>query len=160
MKEKGTYFGKLQSGIVGQAKTGSPQMCIEFTVTHILGADGQWQGCDEFVRTVFMPMTDNAWPYAVEKLERLGFDGNFKTPGFSDAAQAEGVELLCRHESYEGRSVEKWDLAGGGSYVPKPAGDDAVRRLAEKWKMRAKPAGGPPPKTPPTAPATNDGLPY
>lgn len=108
-------------------------------------------------RTVYLYVSDSAIQYTDEKLERLGFNGNFEAPEFSNAGD---VELSRKFEVYEGKDQERWDIArGGGGGFEHPAGPaDVARRLSQRWRAMhgtkpasapAKPAAPAPKKAPP-----------
>lgn len=149
---EGLYHGTIKKGVTSKSSKGNPQMCITFDVTHAwVGAD--WDDIPKpFERTVFLSCTDAAWPYTEEKLDKLGFNGDFDNPAFTETE----ADLECKIETYEGKTKDKWDLAGGGSFEPEPAPKDVTRQLGAKWKATRQPAAKPPagrPK-PPVKPAT------
>lgn len=144
----GYYKGKLLSAVFTAPEGKSPAMAIEFDL----------ETCK---RTVFLYLSDNAWPYTEEKLRRLGFNGNFEAPEFT----ATECELACKHEEYEGKMKEKWDVAGG--FKAEPAPPDVAKQFGAKWRAStgappAKPAGkpsAPPPARSATPPAASKGPP-
>lgn len=138
----GYYKGKLLSAVFTAPEGKSPAMAMEFDL-------------DTCKRTVFLYLSDNAWPYTEEKLRRLGFNGNFETPEFTTTE----CELVCKHEEYEGKMKEKWDVAGG--FKPEPAPPDVAKQFGAKWratvgappgKPAGKPSAPPPPAAQPSAP--------
>lgn len=147
----GTYNGQFKKAVTtesGAKKT--PTLALTFDVTHFAeGAD--WVEVPVTERTVFMYLSDAAWPYTSEKLQKLGFNGDFDNPTISQ----QQVSLELTHESYNGQTKERWSIAGGGSFEAEPAGNDVTRRLNALWKNdnggpKAKPAGrqAAPPKKP------------
>ena len=151
MLAAGTYFGQVQGGKVTKAKSGSPQMEVEFLVINVWNGSEWTPIAPGTMRTIYMSLTDDAWPYSQRKLEALGFNGNFRDPDFGDEAKGEGVQLLCNHDSYNGKASEKWELANWGRKENEAAGADVLRTLEARWKSAAapaKPAGRP---TPPPA---------
>ena len=87
-------------------------------------------------------------PYTEKKLKQLGFGGDFAEPTFSPSASKDGVELSCRHEEYDGRTVERWDLARAGIEY-EPAATDRLHRLNALWKASSKAAERSPRPSPP-----------
>lgn len=152
MLTAGTYFGQLQGGKVTKAKSGSPQMEVEFLVINVWNGSEWTPIAPGTMRTIYMSLTDDAWPYSQRKLEALGFNGNFRDPDFGNEAKGEGVQLLCNHDSYNGKASEKWELANWGKRENGSAGADVLRTLEARWKSNAaapaRPAGRP---TPPPA---------
>jgi hypothetical protein len=148
---EGTYWGRLKKGVTSESGANkTPTMCITFDVTHILGTSGEWEPAGSPAeRTVFLYMTDASWPYTEEKLTALGFNGSFDDPKFSK----EESELRCTIKTYQGKSKEKWDIGGGGSFEAKPASKDVTRQLNAKWKAKTKaPSTTPKPPGKPAAP--------
>lgn len=153
MLEAGDYFGQLKQWGIDEPKEGkTPSIWLEFNVSHV-SAKGAWVETGEQKRTIYLFISDAAWPYTMEKLNRLGFNGNFGTMDFGDEAKNRGVQLTCRHEEYKGKSREKWDLFyEGGSASYTEASPDTIRRLNAKWKAQSTPAPASKPKPP--APAS------
>ena len=163
MPNPGTYYGTKPRGVVAKTKEGKPQLAVTFDVAHV-AENGAWKPMGSaYERTVFMSFSDAAMPYTEDKLQKLGFNGDFDNPAFS----VEGVSLECRHEQYNGRQTEKWDLSGG-TFTPEKADDETIRHLNRLWKARqvgkAKaPAGNPsspPPAAVETAAPSGDQIPF
>lgn len=150
--EAGIYSGSIAQAVATTSKKGDPMIVVEFDVNHVAnGSD--WAEIAPARRSVFISLSEKAWPYSKDKLVRLGFNGNFDEPRFSAGV---GVELECKHEIYEGRGGEKWELAGG-SKEWEPIKPDQSRLWAAKWKAEtapppAKPAGRPAAPPRPAAP--------
>lgn len=146
MSSPGTYLGKFLSAVTTKTSTGNAQLAIDFEVSQVW--DGEWVESVEGKKTVFLSLTDNAWPYTEGKLQASGFTGDFGKPDFSSDWKLSGQMLECGHEEYKGKDVEKWDFAQGQRAQ---APDDMVRALTARWKSKnqkaAPPAGRPtPPK--------------
>lgn len=152
MIPSGTYTGYLKEAVTSKAKTGTPSMALTFYI------DTDDQGRVE--RTVYLYLSDGAWPYSEEKLEYLGFDGDFANPTFNESVTTDGVTLLCKHESYEGEVRERWDILRRRPIERAPDGE--VSQLNKRWRSRSggapkpaapgKPVGAPPPKPAKPAP--------
>lgn len=143
MMNEGDYQGCIETAAVTTARTGTPQMEI-----------GVWVD-EQNRRTVYMPLTDTARSTWVDAtLEFLGFNGNFADPVFDAKFYEPGeLPLRCKHDAYNDKPNEKWEINRGGR-TNTPAGRDIVARLNADWKARhggAKP-GGPPPAKPSTPP--------
>lgn len=148
MLEEGIYLGYIDTAVTtesGSKKT--PAIAITFTVAH-RAADGDWQKLPADAKaTVWLYLSENAWPYTEGKLKQLGFNGDFADPKFGDHTIADGVQLQCKHEEYEGKTKDKWELFGGGG--PSKADQSLTQILSARWKQNngSKPAGKPlPPK--------------
>lgn len=161
MAAEGKYHGILKQGVVGLSQASNvEQVELTFDITHQLGEDQQWHPIASMERTIFLSLSDNSWQYTEAKLKALGFNGDFRDMQFGEGPRAEGVELLCQHEEYQGKKRERWELANWSSREVRPAGDDKLRRLNAKWKASAGSAPAtsgrpaPPPAAASAAPAT------
>jgi hypothetical protein len=172
--EAGRYYCQVIDGQYGvtvqnnEKKT--PLFYVDFQPTHrsAIGTDGQpaWvETGTADTRTLRLYLSDGAMGYSLEKLQRLGFNGDFQAPALNGVA--DGVELECKHESYNGKTQERWDLPAVG-FVREAPTVDLIRRLNAQYKqaMASKAAQAIPsavnaPKAPPTKPATKeDGTPF
>jgi len=150
MEAAGSYFGHIvEMGAGNTPNTGTPYLFATWEITHV-AENGDWRELPEsFRRDSTWWLTDKRWPQTQKVLEIVGFNGDFKAPAASGDAVDSGMELECRHEDYNGKTHERWDLpyGGGGSHTPPP--DDVLRRWGAKWKAERKPGGRP--STPPPA---------
>lgn len=133
---EGAYLGTLTKGAVGVVgKKNTPAMCLTFQV-------------EDQVRTVYLYLSEAALPHTEKKLVSLGFNGIYEAPEFT---RTERVELRCKHEEYEGKTMERWDLG----FLPKPADKDTLSTLSAKFRARnavpkpTTPPPGPPSRKPP-----------
>ncbi len=136
MIDQGYYWAKPIGGVLTTTKNGAAQFAVEFAL----------EGGEE-KRTVFLHTSDKAWPYTEEKLKRLGWDGNAEQMGFA----CDRIELACAHETYEGKTKEKWEIAKEQSEFS-PAGDDVKRQVLARWKAGNKAAPARKPDVAPAAP--------
>lgn len=154
MMEEGRYWGEYREAGLSVAKTGNEQCWIDVIVTHIL-RDGVAESDAEplpvpQVRTIFWSLSPQAWPYTADKLDALGFNGNFQEPEFRAFAEFGGCWVYCRYEEWQGRPRERWDLQHRSER--KPVANDVIRSLNARWKAdRAKVK---PVKKAPATPAT------
>ncbi len=158
MDKPGLYHARYLEGKTTEASTGTPQLALKFEVTHIAVAtpegNSAWQELDEPMdRTIFLSLTNAAWPYAKKKLERNNFNGDFDNP---QLVMPDGIELVCQEDTYQGRTRSRWDIPRGDAAEAKPAGQDKVRRLNALWKVEQAKATAPKATAPklPTAPPT------
>lgn len=149
MLSEGTYLGKLKSAVLGQAKTGTPQMVLVFDIISV-ARGGQWEAMNQVERTAYLACTDGAWQYTEAKLKKLGFDGNFQEPAFNQSVFDAGIALTCTHRpsNRDGKPQENWDIAdwGSGRQVQSASADVAMN-LSARWRASASapvPAGAPP----------------
>lgn len=153
MMSPGRYHARLKEATTGKASTGTPQMALVFTVTHVQDGNA-WAEIEPTERTVYVALTDAAWETSQQKLELLGFQGDFGTPKFREAVYAEGVELDCNEDEYKGKVRERWELVGWGTRRMAAAPADLTRQLNARWKAKAAPGTKPngKPAAPPAAP--------
>lgn len=150
MNQPGQYSAtktKIVTTESGAKKT--PAMAIGFNVTHLW--DGkEWQAvAAPFERTTFLYLSDGAWPYTADKLADLQFNGDFQNPQIGD----DPFTVECRHEQYEGKTREKWELTGGGKFEAEPAPSEVARRFSAKWRNERGAPKAPPPGKPASPPA-------
>ena len=81
----------------------------------------------------------------------MGFAGNFSEPEFSADIVESGIALYCHLEPYDGRFVERWDLAHD-QYRPDEAGADLISELTAKWSTATGETGAVKPKKPGRSP--------
>jgi hypothetical protein len=148
-----TYFAKpIGCSVEESGDNKTPTFVVDLAITHE-AKGGEWAPIGEEKRTLYLYLSDAAWPYAAKDLERLGFNGDFERPAIS---KIEGFEVKCVQEMYQGKTKEKWSLAREGEREKKPASKDALRLLAAKWKNAApapRPSSAPPKPALPPAPA-------
>lgn len=151
--QPGNYFGRLVKWGTGTSKEkGTPYIFLDFDVTHF-AENNEWtdissqSSVSPARRTINLYLSDNAWPFTKEKLERLGFNGSFddESMDFGDEPKTKGVELYVKHDEYDGKTREKWDLTGGGGFEHTPPAKDVTRKYAAKWRAEtgSKPTGKP-----------------
>lgn len=162
MLESGTYIGQLFAAGMDKNKNDTPFLFIEFQLTYQAVA-GEWKTINgDIKREVRIYLSDAARNSGVpqQKLQTLGFNGDFARPQFDPKVSSDGVQLVCTHEQYTDNSgnqktAERWDLANwGGSRERQDVGGDTLRELNSWWKVENQPpapAGAPPP--PPSQPA-------
>ncbi len=143
----GTYGAYLVGATTTKASTGTPQIVLEFKVS-FRAENGQWKALPEQKeRRVYLSLSSAAWSYSQEKLNALGFNGDFNAPKFS----ATKSQLVCTHETYNNKLHERWDLPGGGGRQLEKAPDDMIRDLNARWQSMSAPPIGQPEYAPPAA---------
>jgi len=157
--QPGIYFGKLVE--IGTARLSNdartPYVFVTWEVTHC-AENGQWVPIEPVTRESRWWVTERSEPYTMDRLQRLGFNGDLDSPAFDADPHPErdGVRLACRHDVRNGRAYENWDLASDRQDRERePWEAELTRRFKAKYRTRAssrsRPAGVPP--TPPQ-PAT------
>jgi len=124
---EGAYKGTLESIEAGKGeevdgKKKASFVKLVWNITHSKKGE-VWEERDnikeKFLRTMYLYLSEKARKYTADKLEMIGFAPPISTPTF-DAEKATGVELICRHSTYQGKTSDKWDFAqwGGGEVTP------------------------------------------
>jgi hypothetical protein len=137
MMTPGIYWGIPKSATTTTSGQGNPQLAVVFSVVasaEAAAANGWSDLTAPVERTVYIPLTDKAWEYSKPKLEKLGFNGDFSAPAFTNT---DGLELSCAENTYNGKTNERWELNGFGGATVKPAPADVTRRLSALWKQPA-----------------------
>ena len=142
---KGKYFAQVTKIVFGKTiGKGSDQ--VEVYLMVFLKFDGKdWVNVEAFESIIYLSLVGGAREISERELEKLEFNFDAKNPKCGDKAMGEGVEVECVHETYNGKTKDKWKLAGGGQ----PMQEDDLDRLNAEWSMRRnKPVGRPtsPPK--------------
>lgn len=151
--QPGDYYANVKEAVTTTAKNGNPQLAVKVEITHI-AENGQWVDCINAERTIYLSLTDAAWPYTKAKLEVMKFNGDFDNPRFA----SEGFSVVMTTETYEGKVREKWEVVWGGVEKEK-ADTDQIRRLNALWRAEMHPETGPkkrPAAPPPPKPAADD----
>ncbi len=133
-----TFRAEVLAGNLTEAKTGTPQIALEFK---LIDSGGR--------KTFFLPVTDNSFQYTEEKLRTCGWTGD----SLDDLSSIVGklVDLVIVDEDYNGKKREKLkfinsiDRAGGARMDSAKARD-----VADQFRARIKRLASdapPPPKS-------------
>lgn len=150
MLDAGNYLGYIDTAVTTESgKNKTPALAITFTVAH-RAVNGEWEPLvADQKATVYLFLSEAAWAYTEDKLKKLGFNGDFDAPQWGEDTIANGVALVCKHEEYEGKTRDKWELAIGGGVAK--AETNTIAKLTQRWKNNnaTRPAGRPasPPKS-------------
>ena len=123
-QQAGTYWGRLKSSELKFTNDGKPHFDLVFSVDFI-DRNGNWVPLDApLERTMAVYLTDAAKPTSRQKLVAVGFNGNFKSPGYNAIGKNDkgedltvitgGAALRCEIETYKDKPHEKWELADWG----------------------------------------------
>jgi hypothetical protein len=148
MYQPGTYWmGELRLG-TAESDKGTPYFFIEGRITHMANGDKTEEVPNPDQRTIFMYLSDKAYPYTVDKLDALGFNGDFGKPALAPEHMA-GIWVTCKHETYDGKLKERFELPGGG-IEHKAVTADAIRKINAMYRARKQQSGkSATPSTPP-----------
>lgn len=138
---EGQYQGDIIGAEFGQTSNGNLQMAIKFAIAEGLN------------RTVYLTMNENTMGMneegkpriAQSQLDAIGYNGD-DPPTFANNT---GVQLYMKHDEWNGKRKEKWNISSGGAPMT-PASPDQINRFKSQW--RALKGAGPKPATAATAP--------
>lgn len=173
----GTYGVRIDSQkLTLNERTQNYQVVIEFTPFAMENpavpedSPERWQGLpvEQYPRALFLPLTERAAEITAEKLERLGIV--FDTWAQVDENDPNCVSIVgnrtrltCKHETYQGKTRDRWDVpfAGGGVQVESVDKTEAAKvqalfgRFAKGRKAAPAQVAAPvPAPAPAPAPAT------
>lgn len=140
---------------VGQSEKQTPYIYIEGDITHVQSGttpEGEivWDNTGRVERrTVFLYLSDAAFQYSADKLDALGWNGDFQNPVLANDA-AQGIHVECTQETYEGKLRDRFNLPGKG-IDHKPVDANTLRKINAMYRQR-KVAAKAPPKKPSTQP--------
>lgn len=147
--EPGRYKAKISKWALGVNGKGNPQLVISFT---LLGryANGGMADCPSYERSIFKVINENTIDYVVSDLTRLGYPHDTfdqLDPSHPQAFNFGGIEVdvKCDHETFEGKTREKWNFNLGGGLEIKALERKEVSKLNALFgtKMKAaRPANG------------------
>lgn len=136
--DAGNYKGNLVEAVFGKSSTGKPQVVMTFDI------DGNR-------KLVFAYLSDAAKERTFDDLEKMGWNGSTADPQFTNP---NGVELYMKHDTYEGKTNEKWSISSGG-FKPEPLATDDLKRIEAQFRNRkgspAPSRSAPPPRSAPPA---------
>jgi hypothetical protein len=146
MLPDGVYYGTISGAQVGKsAKKQTPQIVITFRITH--QADSSKPEGSVAIApataSVYVYLSEGAWLYSEKKLEALGFNFDWTNPAFTE----KGSWLTLKHELYEGKQQERWELPGDGGGAGEALTADEIRTLTAR-RQKKQPTTRPRP-TPP-----------
>jgi len=164
-QQAGTYFGKLIETGLDKNTNNTPFLYMTFQVSHFY--DNGWIELPQpLVRDVRFYLSEAAWPYTAEDLEKYGFNGDWKDIRFKEDLYDPGSELLCTvRKGDDNKAYNDWDLperSFGSGKERTPPTTEEVRTFQARWDtqktaQRRPPGnpGTPPPPTQPTQPNPN-----
>lgn len=141
---EGQYQGNVVKAEWGSTSSGNPQIVVNFSL-----AEG-------VSRTVYIVVNDKTMGYNEEgkprisqqALNTLGWNGD-DPPTFQNT---EGVPLWMKHDEWQGKVKEKWQVSGGSFGGAKPA-QDVISRVQSQWRATNGAAPTPTKTPPPNRPA-------
>lgn len=163
-ENNGKYWAKVTNQGLGVTSTGKPQFVLSFTILGKVNPqdpEGALISCEQYERSMFRTITDKTVEWLLDDIKHLCQRGNLapdisgfeqldpKTPGFLNLANIE-FEAFCQHDTYEGKTRERWSVStgGGGGLEIKPLDNTEVRKLNAMFGKQLKRLSNGAPKTP------------
>lgn len=87
---EGRYHGKANDVYVTTSSTGKEFLAIELEFSYKMESTG-WEQIEPFRRTLRFFLTNAAWKYTSEKLQAVGFNGDFENPDLSAETKDRGI---------------------------------------------------------------------
>lgn len=153
-KHETPYWGKVTKQQLGKSKGGHAQIVITFQVLgeiNPMDPEGELIRSPSFERTMYRVITEKTADFAWEDIEAL-CDAAKLTPYPEQFRQLDpdnqafsydltGAELAfyCKHDTYEGKTNEKWSISRGGPKVE--AMDEKELRQLDTLFGRKRAAG-------------------
>jgi hypothetical protein len=144
----GPYWGKVTRQSFGQNEKNNTVFTLTLELMGRTVRDANGEDTLEVVgyaeRTVYMYLTAKTIGFVTEKLRAIGYTRNslrFLDPATDGYHNFEGAEvpLWCKHDSYDGKLREKWDISTGGAGVKlDPVDAKALRGLDVLFGKAAK----------------------
>jgi hypothetical protein len=134
--EEGTYFGKLAEIGTDQLHNDrkTPYIYVVWDVTH-RAAGGQWEAIQPERRESRWWATDKAEAYTMDRLLKLGFNGDFERPEFSAQPHPDGTPhrggLRCGAPDDLHRPAILRQSEPGRRLSPEPGGTGRPRRIVD-----------------------------
>jgi hypothetical protein len=147
MLDEGIYYMQKPKVGIGGKEGKTPYIYVSGDITHKREGEHNAKLDDPIERTMFWYASDKSWDFTRERLERVGFNGNMKDPQL-DEKSAKGLWVECKHETYEGKTRDKWDLpgvGGGGSIDHGTPDAKTIRVLQSMWGDSKTNDDAPPP---------------
>jgi len=146
---EGTYYALIKDSVATQSSPTNPQIAIKCNITMQAGAT-DWIEIAPLERTIFIHLSKKAQKYSKPKLQKLQFNGHFESPAFG----VQGMAVTCKHDLYENKLREKWELVddGPGGFEPEPLDQNAAYQLNAWWQAEQAVAPPVPVAAPPVAP--------
>jgi hypothetical protein len=151
----GSYFGQLIDSQLGEiGNNGNIAMVLTWDINHY-ASNGQWKQMDTATRQQNIFLTEKAKERAFSDMKKIGFDGNFENPRFSDECYS-GIELVIENETYNGKI---YDRVKPAKFVSdsgvKPTSKDKAKLLSAQFRTSVG-AASKPSTPPPMTPVSND----
>jgi hypothetical protein len=152
------YWGRVTKQAMGKTSNGNPQLVVSFAIMGKINPadpEGELLPCPDGERTMYRPITEKTAEYVWEDIEALCAAKSIDVPDAMrrlDPERADfscdfaGAELawFCKHEPYNGKLHEKWQISRKtGASAGDPLDDKEMRQLDALFGKRLKDAKKP-----------------
>lgn len=159
------YWGRVTRQAIGKTSNGNPQLVVSFAIVGKVNPadpEGELLPCPDGERTMYRPITEKTAEYVWEDIEALCAAKGIEVPSSMRVMDPErpdfscdftGAELawFCKHDVYENRLKEKWQISRRtGVSAGDPLDDKEMRQLDALFGKRLKDARKPAPAAAPT----------
>jgi len=149
----GKYWMAAPEYGTGITDKGKPYFYFTGDITY-RADDDAWIDLDPPIqRTIWLYLTDKAMPFTADKLDALGFNGDFSSPKFEQLG--DGIVVAYSIDRYQGKQKERWDLAIGNhrGFEHDPIDIQTIRRLNAEYKRQKGTTPDPPKPQSPAGPS-------
>jgi hypothetical protein len=164
----GKYACQITNQALGETtSTKKPQFVLQFKVLGLVDPANPANyipATAQYDRTSYRVITDKTIDYFIEDLRAMGFQGTSfkhldpKSEGFHDFVGLD-LDMVCTHDTYEGKTNEKWNIARSSDFSVEALEPAKVRELDNLFgaNLKAmKKTNGAKPQPPQPAIATMD----
>ena len=139
---QGVYQGMITEHGLSETSTGKPQIWLRIEVK-VNESDPKES------RKVYWVLTDKTIDFIADKLVRIGFHhSSFGALANGDAdLRGKVYDWYCRHDTWNGETRERWDLAREDTGHWSTRDEQAIRDLDARFAASLKPQMQPPKDT-------------
>jgi len=130
LRSAGFYHARVRKWSVEAPPDKPPRLWMSFELLGYGGSEGEdYEQVEGGRASVYLSLSLNALSYTLDKLAALGYDrssirdANPESPEAFDFFGREGV-LQLKHDEYQSKVREKWDVTRRRPPVASPAGEE------------------------------------
>ena len=140
MSEKTYYRGKLAGFVYSESKEKkTPTFEFRFDIDE-KKVDGEWVEVPSITRSVYCYATETRVEQFAKELQLIGFNVHETDLGdigdWVEQNQGRTVNLSMKHEEYQGKTKERWELAQ--EYTPKVSDVAGLKGIAKRFGSLVK----------------------
>lgn len=130
---EGLYRCQILDQGLSESKTKNAQIWLKIRPVESLSPEDEGIQLPTGDRMVYWTITEKTIGFVTDKLIALGFTGeSFRQLDLShqnpESFVGQTEDFYCKHETYEGKEREKWDLSRGDTAI-KPLEESSARKL-------------------------------